>query len=110
MDVKTTFLNGYLNQKVYVEQTPGIEDPLRPNHVFKLDKALYGLKQAPKAWQDRLSQLLVSKGYKHGVVDKTLFTLQMGEHVILVQVYVDDIIFGSTDLDLVIGFEKLITR
>ena len=109
MNVKTTFLNGYLNEEVFVEQTPRFENFLLPNHVFKLDKALYGLKQAPRAWYDRLSQFLVSKGYKHGVVDTTLFTLKKGEHILLVQVYVDDIIFGSTNPDLVKGFEKTMT-
>ena len=77
--------------------------------MYKLDKTLYGLKQAPRAWYDRLSQFLLSKGYKCGDVDKTLFTLHEGEHIILVQVYVDDIIFGSINPSLVTGFEKLMT-
>ena len=97
MDVKTTFLNGYLQEEVYVEQTLGFENSLLPNHMFKLEKALYGLKKAPRAWYDRLSQFIHSKGYKRGMVDKTLFTLQKGEHILLVQVYVDDIIFCSTN-------------
>ena len=84
MDVKTAFLNGYLQEEVFVEQTPGFEDHKLPNHVFKLDKALYGLKQAPRAWYYRLSQFLVAKGYKRGEVDKTLFTLQEGTHILLV--------------------------
>ena len=109
MDVKTTFLNGYLNEEVFVEQTPGFEDTSLPNHVYKLDKDLYGLKQAPRAWYDRLSQYLLSKGYKRGDVDKTLFIFHEGEHILLVQVYVDDIIFGSTNPSLVVGFEKIIT-
>ena len=109
MDVKTAFLNGYLKEEVYVEQTPGFEDHSHPDHVCKLDKALYGLKQAPRAWYDRLSQYLIKKGYKRGKVDNTLFTLQEGSHILLVQVYVDDIIFGSTNPTLVSGFEKLMT-
>ena len=79
MDVNTAFLNGYLNEEVFVEQTLGFEDTSKPNHVYKLDKALYGLKQAPRAWYDRLSQFLLSKGYKYGDVDKTLFTLHEGK-------------------------------
>ena len=109
MDVKTAFLNGYLKEEVYVEQTPGFEDASQPDHVYKLDKALYGLKQAPRAWYDRLSQFLIKKGYKRSVVDNTLFTLQEDSHILLVQVYVDDIIFGSTNPKLVTGFEKLMT-
>ena len=110
MDVKTTFLNGYLNKKVFVEQTPRFEDTSLPDHVYKLDKTLYGLKQAPRAWYNRLSQFLLSKVYKRGDVDKTLFTLYDGEHILLVQVYVDDIKFGSTNPSLVTGFEKLMTN
>ena len=108
MDVKTAFLNGYLNE-VFVEQTPGFEDASKPDHMYKLDKALYGLKQAPRAWYDRLSQFLLSKGYKRGDVDKTLFTLHKDGHILLVQVYVDYIIFGSTNPALVDGFSKLMT-
>jgi hypothetical protein len=106
MDVKTAFLNGYLKEEVYVEKTPGFEDHTNPDYVYKLDKALYGLKQAPRAWYDRLSQYLIKKGYKRGKVDNTLFTLQEGSHILLVQVYVDDIIFGSTNPVLVSSFEK----
>jgi len=97
MDVKSAFLNGFLNEEVYVSQPPGFEDHLYPNHVFKLKKALYGLKQAPRQWYERLSNLLLSKRYARGVVDKTLFIRKHASDVILVQVYVDDIIFGSNN-------------
>ena len=107
MDVKTAFLNGILKEEVYVEQTPGFEDPSNPDHVFILDKALYGLKQAPRAWYDRLSQFLLSHGYVRGEVDRTLFLLKEGKHTLVVQVYVDDIIFGSTNEQLVNKFTKL---
>ena len=106
MNVKTTFLNGYLQEEVFVEQTPGFEDFKQPNHVYKLDKALYGLKQARRAWYDRQSQFLLSKGYKRGEVDKTLFTLIERNHILLVHVYVDDIIYGSTNPKLVADFEN----
>ena len=109
MDVKTAFLNGYLNEEVFVEQTPGFEDTSLPDQVYKLDKALYGLKQALRAWYDRLSQYLLSKGYKRGEVDKTLFTLHEGKHILLVQVYVNDIIFGFTNPSLVAGFQRIMT-
>jgi len=97
MDVKSAFLNGFLNEEVYVSQPPGFEDHLYPNRVFKLKKALYGLKQAPRQWHERLSNFLLSKEYARGVVDKTLFTRKHASDVILVQVYVDDIIFGSNN-------------
>ena len=97
MDVKNAFLNGFLNEEVYVSQPPSFEDHLYPNHVFKLKKALYGLKQAPRWWYERLSNFLLSKGYAKGVVDKTLFIRKHASYVILVQVYVDDTIFGSNN-------------
>ena len=73
MDVKSPFLNGPLNELVYVKQPPGFEDPKFPNHVYKLDKALYGLKQAPRAWYEHLTELLVDYGFEIGQIDPTLF-------------------------------------
>ena len=63
MDVKSVFLNGYINELVYVEQPRGFEDEKKPNHVYKLRKTLYGLKQAPRAWYERLRDFLLSKGF-----------------------------------------------
>ena len=97
MDVKSEFLNGFLNEEVYASQPPGFEDHLYPNHVFKLKKALYGLKQAPWQWYERLSNFLLSKGYARDVIDKTIFIRKHASDVILVDVYVDDIIFGSNN-------------
>lgn len=96
MDVKTTFLNGYLNNGIYVAQPKGFEDQTHPDFVFKLKKALYGLKQAPCAWYESLTQYLLKNGYERGGADKTLFVKFHGNHIIVAQVYVDDIIFGST--------------
>jgi len=76
MDVKSAFLNGYIEEEVYVRQPPGFENPKFPNHVFKLHKALYGLKQAPRAWYEHLKAFLLAKGFKMGSVDKTLFLLK----------------------------------
>ncbi|CAM8975443.1 unnamed protein product [Rhodiola kirilowii] len=109
MDVKTAFLNGVLKEEVYVSQTPGFEDKDHPNHVYVLDKALYGLKQAPRAWYERLSMFLLSHGYNRGEVDKTLFLLKEGSDTPVVQVYVDDIIFGSTNPMLVKKFTDLMS-
>ena len=71
MDVKSAFLNGFINEEVYVEQPPGFESFNFPNHVFKLKKALYGLKQAPRVWYERLSKFLISSGFKMGKIDTT---------------------------------------
>jgi hypothetical protein len=99
IDVKSAFLDGYINELVYVEQPPGFEDEKKPNHVYKLRKALYGLKQALRAWYERLSDFLLSKGFKMGKVDTTLFTKKIGNDLFVLQIYVDDIIFGSTNQD-----------
>nr|GFB50493.1 retrovirus-related Pol polyprotein from transposon TNT 1-94 [Tanacetum cinerariifolium] len=97
MDVKTAFLNGELNEVVYLSQPEGFVDPEHPTHVYRLKKALYGLKQKPRAWYDKLSKFLISTGFSKGVVDPTLFTRRPSKHILLVQIYVDDIIFASTD-------------
>ena len=106
MDVKSAFLNGYIVEEVYVEQPPGFQDHKYPNYVFKLKKALYGLKQAPRAWYDRLSKFLLQNGFSIGKVDTTLFTKTKGVDLIIVQIYVDDIIFGSTNVSLCEEFSK----
>ncbi|GJZ85064.1 retrovirus-related pol polyprotein from transposon TNT 1-94 [Tanacetum coccineum] len=95
--VKTTFLYGPLKEEVYVNQPDGFVDPYHPDKVYRLKKALYGLKQAPRAWYDELSNFLVSKGFSKGSIDPTLFITKHGEDILLVQIYVDDIIFGSTN-------------
>jgi hypothetical protein len=97
MDVKSAFLNGKINKLVYVEQPPSFEDSKKPNHVYKLSKALYGLKQAPRAWYERLQDFLVSKGFKVEKVDTTLFTKKIEDDLFICQIYVDGIIFGSTN-------------
>ena len=97
MDVKSAFLNGLIQEEVYVEQPPGFEIPDKPNHVYKLQKALYGLKQAPRAWYERLSNFLLEKEFSRGKVDTTLFIKRKHNDILLVQIYVDDIIFGSTN-------------
>ncbi|KAI3770443.1 hypothetical protein L6452_01576 [Arctium lappa] len=106
MDVKSAFLNGKLNEEVYVEQPPGFYDPKHPNYVYKLDKALYGLKQAPRAWYDTLSSFLISENFERGKIDNTLFFRKIKGHIILVQIYVDDIIFGSTNPSLCTRFAE----
>jgi len=100
MDVKSAFLNGFIDEEVYVSQSPRFEDHNNPDYVFKLKKALYGLKQAPRQWYERLSNFLLSQGYERVETDKTLFIKNSCNDIILVQVYVDDIIFCSTNESL----------
>ncbi|GJU38608.1 putative ribonuclease H-like domain-containing protein [Tanacetum coccineum] len=96
MDVKSAFLYGKIDEEVYVSQPPGFIDPKYPKKVYKVVKALYGLHQAPRAWYATLSTFLLKNGYRRGTIDKTLFIKKDKHNIILVQVYVDDIIFGST--------------
>ena len=107
MDVKSAFLNGELEEEVYVEQPPGFVDPRYPDYVYRLDKALYSLKQAPRAWYETLAQFLIKSGFTRGTIDKTLFYLKNGKDLLLFQIYVDDIIFGSTNDKLCKKFLKL---
>jgi hypothetical protein len=95
---------------VYVEQPPGFEDDKKPNHVYKLRKTLYGLKQAPRAWYERLRDFLLSKGFVMGKVDTTLFTKKIGKNLFVLQIYVDDIIFGSTNQDYYDEFGKMMAK
>jgi hypothetical protein len=107
MDVKSAFLNGVIHEEVYVRQPPDFESPKYPDRVYKLLKALYGLKQAPWAWYARLKMFLLEHVYVMGSVDKTLFTLNHGTDFLLVQIYVDDIIFGGSSHTLMSRFQEM---
>ncbi|GJS64404.1 putative ribonuclease H-like domain-containing protein [Tanacetum coccineum] len=107
MDVKSAFLYGTIDEEVYVSQPPGFVDPKCPKKVYKVVKALYGLHQAPRAWYATLSTFLLKSGYRRGTIDKTLFIKKDKNDIMLVQVYVDDIIFGSTKKSWCDEFEAL---
>ncbi|GJT55544.1 putative ribonuclease H-like domain-containing protein [Tanacetum coccineum] len=107
MDVKSAFLYGTIEEEVYVSQPPGFVDPDHPTKVYKVVKALYGLHQAPRAWYATLSTFLEKHGYRRGTIDKTLFIKKDKKDIILVQIYVDDIIFGSTKKSWSDEFEAL---
>nr|GEU46884.1 uncharacterized mitochondrial protein AtMg00810-like [Tanacetum cinerariifolium] len=102
-------LNGELKEKVYVSQTEGFVDQDNPSHVYKLKKSLYGLKQAPRTWYDMLSSFLISHHFSKGVVDPTLFTRKPRNDLLMLQIYVDDIIFGSINTALCNEFDNLMT-
>ena len=104
MDVKNAFLNGMLQEEVYVEQPKGFVDPHRPVDVYKLKRALYGLNQAPRAWYDRLIAYLTEHGFKRGSADTTLFIRKDKNSFVIVQIYVDDIVFGATNDSLAHSF------
>ena len=104
MDVESAFLNGYLQEEVYVEQPKGFVDPNFPNHVYKLKKALYDLKQAPKAWYEKLTKFLVNQGYRKGGTYKTLFVKEENGRLMISQIYADDIVFGGMSSKMVQHF------
>ncbi|GJV24501.1 retrovirus-related pol polyprotein from transposon TNT 1-94 [Tanacetum coccineum] len=106
---KNGFLNGELKEEVYVSQPEGFVDQDNPSHVYKLKKALYGLKQAPRSWYDMLSSFLISQHFSKGAVDPTLFTRKAGNNLLLVQIYVDDIIFSSANTAMCDEFANLMT-
>ncbi|GJT74380.1 putative ribonuclease H-like domain-containing protein [Tanacetum coccineum] len=107
MDVKSAFLNGTIEEEVYVTQPLGFKDLDHPDKVYKVIKALYGLHQALRAWYETLANYLLSNRFQRGKIDQTLFIKKKNGDILLVQVYVDDIIFGSTNKELCTGFEKL---
>ncbi|KAJ9536269.1 hypothetical protein OSB04_un000541 [Centaurea solstitialis] len=110
MDVKSAFLYGTIDEEVYVSQPPGFEDPKYSDKVYKLRKALYGLHQAPRAWYDTLSSYLLENKFERCIIDKTLFIKRTKTDMLLVQIYVDDIIFGSTKDDMCKEFEELMHK
>jgi hypothetical protein len=107
MDVKNAFLNGVIHEEVYVRQLIRFNNPKYPHRVYRLSKALYGLKLAPRAWYARLKTFLLEHEYVMGSVDKTFFTLKHDTDFLLVQIYVDDIIFGGSSHTLVSRFQKM---
>nr|GEV83296.1 uncharacterized mitochondrial protein AtMg00810-like [Tanacetum cinerariifolium] len=107
MDVKSAFLYGTIKEEVYVCQSLGFEDPDHLDKVYKVVKALYGLHQAPRAWYETLANYLLENGFHRGKIDQTLFIKRQKCDILLVQIYVDDIIFGATNKDLCKSFEKL---
>ncbi|GJU71654.1 putative ribonuclease H-like domain-containing protein [Tanacetum coccineum] len=110
MDVKSDFLYGKIEEEVYVCQPLGFEDQDFPDRVYKVEKALYGLHQAPRTWYETLSTYLLDNGFQRGKIDKTLFIRRDKGDILLVQVYVDDIIFGSTKKSLCTEFEKMMHK
>ena len=107
MDVKSAFLYGSVEEEVYVSQPPGFEDLVHQDKVYRLNKALYRLHQAPRQCYATLSKYLLENGFNSGLIDCTLFTKQVDGDLLLVQINVDDIIFGSTNELLCREFEKI---
>ncbi|WVZ51642.1 hypothetical protein U9M48_002764 [Paspalum notatum var. saurae] len=110
LTASNSFLNGFIEEEVYVRQPPGFESAKFPDRVYKLRKALYGLKQAPRAWYARLKSFLLKSGFVMGSVDKTLFLLSHGGDTLIVQIYIDDIIFGGSSHALVSSFAEQMCR
>jgi hypothetical protein len=110
MDVKSAFVNGPIKEEVYVEQPLDFEDNEYPNHLYKLPKALYGLKQASRAWYECLRYFLITNGFKVGKAGPTLFTKMIAKDLFVCQIYVDDIIFGSTNKSTCEEFSRIMIQ
>jgi hypothetical protein len=109
MDVKSVFLNGSIKEEVYVKQPPGFKNKEYPNYIYKPHMTLFGLKQAPRVWFECLRDFLIDNDFKISKDDSTLFTRRIGEDLFVVQIYVDDIIFGSTNKSFCDEFSKIMT-
>jgi hypothetical protein len=107
MNVKNTFLNGSIKEEVYVEQPPDFKSEGYPNYVYKFHKALYGLKQTPRVWYECFRDFLIENSFRIGKADSTIFTRKMGKDLFVCQIYVDDIIFGSTNKSFCDEFSKI---
>jgi hypothetical protein len=105
MEVKIAFLNGPIKKEVYMEQPPSFKSEGYSNHVYKLHKALFKHKQAPRVWYECLRDILIENDFRISKTDSTLFTRKMGKDLFVCQIYVDDIIFGSTNK----SFYKIMT-
>jgi hypothetical protein len=110
MNVKSVFLNGPIKEEVYVEQPPGFEDSEYHTYVYKLSKALYGLKQAQRAWYECLRDFLITNGFIVGKADRTLFTKTIAKNSFICQIYVDDIIFGTTNKSSCEEFSRIMIQ
>jgi hypothetical protein len=109
MDVKSAFLNGPIKEEVNVEQPSAFEDQEYPNHVYKLHKPIYGLKQGPRAWYECLRDFVTQNGFEISKANSTLFTRKVDKDLFICQIYVDDIIFGSTNQSFCDEFSKIMT-
>jgi hypothetical protein len=110
MNVKSAFLNGPISELVYVEQPPGFEDSKFSNHVYKLHKALYEIKQASRVWYECLKDFLLKKCFEIGKADPTLFTRKVDKEIFVCQIYIDDIIFGSTNQSWCEDLSRIMTK
>ena len=104
MDVKSAFLDGMLQEEVYVAQPKDFVDPHRPDDVYKLKRALYVLKQASRAWYDGLTTYLTEHWFKRGFAETTLFIRKDKNSFVVAQIYFDDIVFGATNDSLAHSF------
>ena len=94
MDVKSAFLNGYIEGEAYLEQPQGYEVLGQVNKVYMLKKALYGLKQAPRAWYNRIDSYLIENGFHRSASEPTLYTkVNEKGNMLIIFLYVDDLIF-----------------
>jgi hypothetical protein len=110
MDVKFAFLNGDLLKEVYVQQPPGYAVPSNEDKVLRLHKALYGLRQAPRAWNAKLDDSLSSLGFEHGPSEHAIYQRGIGNALLLVGIYIDDLIITGVDTAEIDFFKQQMTK
>jgi len=106
LDVKSAFLNGVLEEEIYIEQLPGFVVKGQEAKVLRLKKALYGLKQAPCAWYNRIDQYFTNQGFKRSKSELTLYIKTQGHHTLLLSLYVDDLFYTETNTKMLMEFKE----
>ena len=109
MDVKTTFLNGDLDEEVYMEQPIGFTEVGKEHLVCKLNKSIYGLKQASRQWYLKFDRIITQNGFKENIVDRCIYLRVIGSSYIFLVLYVDDILLASNDSDLLIETKHMLS-
>ncbi|KAL0392132.1 UNVERIFIED_CONTAM: Retrovirus-related Pol polyprotein from transposon RE2 [Sesamum radiatum] len=106
MDVKSAFLNGYIDEEIYVEQPQGFIAKGSEEKVLRLKKALYGLKQAPRAWYSRIDKYFMDRGFRRSLSEPTLYIKSQGNDTLIVSLYVDDLIYTGNNEKMIQDFKE----
>ncbi|KAL0378046.1 UNVERIFIED_CONTAM: Retrovirus-related Pol polyprotein from transposon TNT 1-94 [Sesamum radiatum] len=106
MDVKSAFLNGYIDEEIYVEQPQGFVAKGCEEKVLRLKKALYGLKQAPRAWYSRIDNYFMNQGFRRSLSEPTLYVKRQGNDTLIVSLYVDDLIYTGNNEKMIHDFKE----
>ena len=110
MEVKTSFLNGNLDEEVYMDQPEGFSVEGKEHMVCKLKKSIYGLKQASRQWYFKFNDTITSFGFKENTVDRCIYLKVSGSKIIFLILYVDDILLATNDLGLLFETKSFLSK